>query len=382
MTEITISAVGDVFTGGLLSEEIEKYKNIFLSEEINKIFKSSDICFCNLESPLCKLEDPPEPNKTLLYAKGESIEYLKKSGFNVVSLANNHTMDFGWKSLQKTIKILEKNKIGHVGAGKNINEARKPVILEINKIKVAFLGYSWALPMVEEGSIAATKNSPGISPYNLKFINEDIKKIRKGVDYIFLSIHWQYEFSHYPPPQIISEAHQIIDAGADVILAHHPHVLQGFEKYKNGLIFYSLSNFLFSPWFATNSGRWINYENNGKLRIWYKDRRKGLILKFVLSKNKNLNYKMIPTLQEREPVVKIQSEKNAKKTVRRMNKWSLEYGKKYYEKNYEKLIENENKLKYIKAIRNEIETYGFVATFKKAKNKFKKIIYKNTPLMG
>jgi len=370
MNKIKISAVGDVFVGGLLSEKIEKYKNIFLSKEISAIFKSSDVRFCNLESALCRLEEPPEPNKTLLYAKEGSIEYLKRAGFNVISLANNHITDFGWKSLKQTMKILGKNKIHYVGAGKNIREARRPLVFNIRGLKIAFLAYSWALPMVEEGSIAATENSPGISPYNLKFINEDIKKIRKNIDYIFLSIHWQHEFSHYPPPQIISEAHQIIDAGADVILAHHPHVLQGYEKYKNGLIFYSLSNFLFSPWFATNNGRWINYDNNGKLRIWYRDRRKGVILKFNLSKNKNFNYEMIPTLQEREPVVKIQSIKDAKKTMNSISQWSLEYQTGDYGKGYEKLLQNENKFKFLKSVKNEIDTYGLTSTIQKAKKKF------------
>lgn len=366
MTEARICAVGDVFLGGLLSEKIEEYGDKFIAEAIREIFKGADICFCNFESPLCKMDDPPEPNKTLLFAKEQAVDLIKRAGFNVVSLANNHTMDFGWRSLQKTIKLLKRNKIKHFGAGKNIREARRPLVLNVRGLRIAFLAYSWALPVVKEGAIAATGNSPGVSPYNLKFIKEDIKKVRSGVDYVFLSIHWQDEFSHYPPPQIISEAHQIIDAGANVILAHHPHVLQGFEKYKNGLIFYSLSNFMFSPWFATNNGRLINYENTGRFRNWYKESREGLILKFSLQKNRPLAYEMIPTMQGRKPVVSMQLGKYADKTLDKIKKWSLEYQAVDYERNYEKFLRQERKFRFLKAVRNEIDTYGLANTALKA----------------
>ncbi|MCK5020654.1 MAG: CapA family protein [Candidatus Peribacteraceae bacterium] len=372
MAKVILSAVGDVFVGGLLSEDVNKYKNTFLSEDILNILKTSQIRFCNLESPLCKVEQAPNHRKTLLHAKEESIEFIKKAGFNVVSLANNHMMDFGGKSLEKTIKILDDNKIKHVGAGKTLSEARKPAVIISDDMKIAFLAYSWAIPQVKEGAIAATTRSPGVAPYNLEIIKEDVIKAKKIVDFVIVSIHWQEEFSHYPPPETIADAHKITESGADIILGHHPHVLQGYEEYNNNLIFYSLSNFIFSPWYATNQGKSINYEREGRLRQWYKERREGAIIKFSFNV-KGIDYDIFPTYQETKTHrVIVLKNKDADKIMKNIEKWSSEYTKDSYIDNYDKFVRRENKLKFVKGVRNEIDTYGFKVTIGKAKAKILK----------
>ena len=197
------------------------------------------------------------------------------------------------------------------------------------------------------------------------------KKLKKVVDYIVVSIHWQDGFNHYPTPRVISEAHRLINAGADIILGHGPHVLQSYEKYKNGLIFYSLSNFLFSPWFATNNGRWINYEGKGELRRWYPESREAVIIKCILSRNnKRINYELIPAIQDKiEPIVGIPSQKAGNKIMKKMEKWSLACQNMIYVEDYKKLIRKSDKFKFPKEVKNMINTYGWWYTLKRAKNR-------------
>ncbi len=371
MSAITISAVGDVMLGGLLSSDIERYKDVFLAGDLRK-YINADIVFCNLEAPLCNLEGPPKRFKTLIHAKEESIIYLKNAGFNVVSLANNHTTDFGWSSLKRTMELLDEKNINHVGAGKDLDEARKPVVLKLRGLKIAFLAYCWALPTIEEMPVAATKYSPGMAPYDLNLISEDIRKLRNDVDYIIISLHWQDEFTHYPKPKVIAEARNVIDMGADVIIGHHPHVLQGYEEYHNGVIFYSLSNFLFSPWFVTNEGRWINYDGEGEIRRWYPKCREGVILKCSLPQSKkHISYELIPTIQEKiEPIVKLAPEKAKNKIMNKMQEWSLAYRDKNYNENYEKMKKKEDRFKFTKEVKNMIDTYGLHYTLKRGRNRF------------
>jgi len=379
VNKVTISAVGDVMVGGLLSSNISKYKGTFLEEDVRKSL-SADICFCNLECPLCNLKRGPKKFKTVLHAKEESITYLKNAGFNIVSLANNHTTDFGWGSLEKTMKILEENDINHVGAGKNIEEARKPHIFDINGLKIAFLAYYTEIfnisSTLEEGVVYATEKSYGVSLYNPDSIRNNIEALRRDVDYIIASFHWGDEFIHYPTPRTISESRRIIDMGADVIIGHGPHVLQGYEEYHGGLIFYSLSNFLFSPWFATNDGRWINYEGEGILRRWYPECRESIIVKLTLSQRnggkRKIGCKVIPTLQENvDPIVRLDTRK---RRIRDMEKWSSELQNMIYAQDYIKLIRKDYDFRFLKQVRNEIATYGVVSTLSKGKNKILKLI--------
>lgn len=375
MNSITISAVGDFMPGGLLSSNIDIYKNSFLTDKVRRSL-NADIMFCNLECPLCNLEGPPYRLKTSIHAKEESIIYLKNAGFNIVSIANNHATDFGWSSLEKTIKLLDENNIRHVGAGKNLDEARKPAIININGVKIGFLAYCTGIfsmvPTVEEDVRYATEDSYGVSPYDPNSINGDIENLKKDADYIIVSMHWQDEFIHYPIPEVISEAHRIIDLGADLILGHGPHVLQGYEEYHGGMILYSLSNFLFSPWFVTNEDRWINYDGKGKIRRWHPESRKGVIFRCSIPSNKEkINYKFIPTIQDRkEPIVRMALPRNKEKILNEIREWSQAYKDENYNKNYNKLKRKEERFKLFKDTRNEFDTYGLISTIKKGGERF------------
>jgi len=357
--------------GGLLSSNIEKYKDSFLSEEVIEKIGFADVRFCNLESPLCRAANPPETNKTLLHAKEESVGLLKRAGFNVVSLANNHSMDFGWSSLGKTIDLLEKNNISHIGAGKNTKQAGMPVILEARGMSMAVLAYTWVYPMFKEASPAAGDRTPGVCPYDLYRIKQDVSRIKKDADFVVVSFHWGNEYTHFPDPRTVSEAHQIIDAGADLIIGSHPHVLQGIEQYKNGLIAYSLSNFLFPSWIGERRGRSLNYENKGEERRWYKESRESVILKCRFSRDKGLfDYELIPVLQDKkEPMVNIAGRDRGNRILKKIRKWSFYLPELDYQMQYIALRQKENSFSFLKKLLNEIGTYGFFGVLKRIKSK-------------
>lgn len=211
-------------------------------KNIKKIFTSSDISFCNLECAHT-LEEKYIPGKGF-YIKGKP-EYAKclQNIFNVVNLANNHMLDYKEQGMFDTIKTLDSLNIKHTGAGKNLEEARKPAIITKKDISVGFLGYC----LINPSYFYATEQKPGTSgSFNLESnLAEDIPKLKESSDIVAVSFHWGIEGSHYPNNTQKHLAHLSVDLGADLILGHHPHVLQGIEEYKNSLISYSLGNFIF-----------------------------------------------------------------------------------------------------------------------------------------
>lgn len=241
---IIFTAVGDVcFSGNVMSEFDNKGVDPF--GNVKHKFIDSDITFCNLESPLTKSEKKQSRHYSKIlggsFRKSDPrfVEVLKDSNFNIVSLANNHILDYTIDGLLDTIDALNNVNISYIGAGNNIFEARKAHLIEKNKIKIAFLAYSY--------TYEATNKSAGCAPIWKSLIIDDIKKIRNKVDHVIISLHFGEEFSNIPSLFDKKLVHLLVDQGADLIIGHHPHVLREIEYYKNGTIVYSLGNFLFDP---------------------------------------------------------------------------------------------------------------------------------------
>lgn len=237
------------------------------------ILRSADIAFGQLEAPLCEKGTPmfvPHAGPQWRSPKNITAYTEQGAGFDVMSFASNTTMDWGWAGLRDTLDLLKRNKIEVVGAGKNIDEARRPVILERKGTKVGFLGY---LSIVSLGSIAED-NWPGCAPLrsshsyqqvdyqagtppliitklfpeDREAMEEDIKKLRSQVDVVVVSMHCGLHFVRAVIPMYQREAaYAAIDAGADLVLQHHTHILKGIEMYKGKAIFYSLANFANEP---------------------------------------------------------------------------------------------------------------------------------------
>lgn len=205
-------------------------------------FSDADITMVNLESPFTLRGESVE-KKFTFRAHPIYIKTLLDGGVDIVTIANNHLYDYSAAGLFDTINYLDSANIKHVGAGADINRARRPVIFNVNDIRMAFLGY-YGLGKHSD-SYPATETDAGTAMRSLKYIRDDIQKIRPYVDYIIINFHWGSEKQHYPGKAQVAFAHQVIDAGADLIIGHHPHVLQGIESYKNKIIAYSLGNFIF-----------------------------------------------------------------------------------------------------------------------------------------
>ncbi len=248
---ITMSAVGDIMMGWGVEENIKKYGEGFPFGHVAHILKDSDINFGNLEGPITDRDDKAiwDYSKVLdrvvvngkvvgtsIYCKSPLIaaDKLKRARFHVVSIANNHIMDYGESGLLDTLKILSESGIKYVGAGKNIAEARRPVVLQRKGVNVGFLAYC--------DVYQASNYRPGAAPVACS--KEDIKKLRASADVVVVSLH-QGQYFASPSPADIKTSRRMIDLGADLVLMHGPHILKGIETYHNGTIAYSIGNFVF-----------------------------------------------------------------------------------------------------------------------------------------
>jgi len=239
-----IMAVGDVYLGETI--DLQDKQQYFSSDIIQKI-KNADVAFCNLESPLTLSTEQQDSHysklldnmgRAYLRSPPKIAEFIANIGFDVVSIANNHIMDYKKRGLEDTIETLESCHIKHVGAGVNLSKARQPEIIEKSGTKIGFLAYSY--------TYEATKFCAGSAPLWPSIIKEDIGLLKNRCDILVVSLHFGEEYINSHRAKEIKFCRSLIDEGANVILGHHPHVLRGIEKYKGGLIVYSLGNFVFN----------------------------------------------------------------------------------------------------------------------------------------
>ncbi|MBI2859336.1 MAG: CapA family protein [Chloroflexi bacterium] len=256
---ITLVAVGDV------SPNRDNPPSIF--HYCGNLFRDADIAFGQMEAPLSDRGTPAFVSAVPRRLASKNISALTEegAGFDVMSHACNHAMDYGWEAFNDTLEALKKNNIAVVGAGENIHEARRPAVLERDGTKVGFLAY---LSIVYPG-LVAQKNLPGCAPLRATncyqqihnspgtpplivtklypedraTMEEDIRKLRPEVDVLVVSIH----AGVVSIPAMIAmyqkeAAYAAIDAGADLVLEHHAHILKGIEVYKGKVVFYSLGN--------------------------------------------------------------------------------------------------------------------------------------------
>ncbi|HEY9836665.1 MAG TPA: CapA family protein [Vampirovibrionales bacterium] len=201
-------------------------------------YREADMAMVNLEGTLTTAETKLE--KTFNFkAEPEAVKVLTSGGVDIVNLANNHAMDYQGPGLQETLKTLEKAGIHAIGSGMEMTEARRPKIIDVKGQRIAYFGYYTA------DYHAAGEGIPGTNHGMEQRIAEDIQAVRDEVDWIVVNFHWGVELANYPEIWQSELAYFTIDQGADVIVGHHPHVLQGAEIYKGRPIAYSLGNFIF-----------------------------------------------------------------------------------------------------------------------------------------
>lgn len=245
------------------------------SEEIIDLFKNSDLNIVNMECPVIDTGTHEKLKKTgpHLHTNDKVYNLLKQININVLTLANNHILDYGLKGIDTTLKGCLKNDIITTGAGKDIKEASEPVIVKKKGIRIALVNFC------EHEFSIATNDQAGANPLDLIDNLKEIKKARTLADFVFVIIHGGHEHYNLPSPRMVKQYRFFAENGADAIIGHHTHCISGFENHNGVPIFYGLGNLLFTMPYDDES--W-NY---------------GLIVQFEIEEGNPLKWKLIPTQQ-------------------------------------------------------------------------------------
>ncbi|KEF57730.1 uncharacterized protein A1O9_05649 [Exophiala aquamarina CBS 119918] len=279
----TVVATGDLVINGPLQRPVDQ-------NQVYDHVRNADSCFSNLEMPFSR---DGLPSEKLIALKCDPIHapIIRDVGVDVVTMANNHGMDYGNEGLLTTAEALDGADVAHVGFGKNSLDSFAPVVKKIKNTNVAYIGVTTTLP---NGSGAGPSRpglagvrvftkyvidtvtldeSPGMSPFSEtvtykpdeEVLLQTIRDARAKADVVLVGIHWgvpygwvaatQDEIATYQQPL----AHAIVDAGASAIFGHHPHVVQGVELYREVPVFYSLGNFIFSNTIVTPNADFRKY---------------------------------------------------------------------------------------------------------------------------
>ena len=312
----------------------------WLFEPVLPTLKEADILFGQLECCLSQKGEPQASAPTARDIPPERVSALTAAGFDVLSFASNHTFDRGTEAFFETLDTLKKSNIALIGVGKDIAEARKPMILERNGTRVGFLAYCSVLPKGYEAGLG----KPGCAPVrastsyeqvdwqagappriitladkeDLAAMVDDIKKLRPQVDVLVMSIHWGV---HFVPGILAMYQKEVgyaaIDAGVDLILGHHAHILKGIEVYKGKVIFYSLCNFVMPTVQGARSPlkelhgvmvdpEYLDYD-------YHVDARKTILVKCIISAKKIEKVSYLPVMVNRyaQPEVLLRSDKRS-----------------------------------------------------------------------
>lgn len=274
---ITFLAFGDVMLDRYVRVLMDKnglnYPFEKIAKDPNNFMKGVDFIHANLEGPIKEVYVPTSKSIAFRF-KPDITQVLKNAGINIVTIANNHALDQGWGGREDTIKFLKETGIMYFGHPKNEADGNDHVS-KINDTKVAFAGFDDTI-------------------FRLDFekTSEYIKDLKNKNDYVVVSVHWGREYIHTPTQRKIDMAHMFVDSGADIVIGHHPHVVQTMEIYKGVPIFYSLGNFVFDQYFSEAT-------------------QEGLAIGGILKGNKLTIYLFPYRLPESQPQLMIHEEKKA-----------------------------------------------------------------------
>jgi poly-gamma-glutamate synthesis protein (capsule biosynthesis protein) len=273
----SLMAFGDILLARTPGARIEANGFRYPFTGIRDLVVSADIAFANLESPASWLGTPypGKPENVTFRADPATLFGLAWAGFDLVSLANNHINDYGPRALAETLDFLDLLGVARVGAGRDLEEARRATVVEREGVRFAFLAYAesiWSVigarpasagktlarmeerlhgPLPEPSPSArpdsAGSSLAGVAIADIQTMTADVERVLSSVrpDYLFVSVHWGDELQRMPNRFQRAFGRAAIDAGATAVLGHHPHVLQAVEKYHDGLIIYSLGNLVF-----------------------------------------------------------------------------------------------------------------------------------------
>lgn len=249
--------VGDIMFDRYIRQVAQKKGYDFILENVKNLLSKSDLVIGNLEGPVTESRSVSlgtqlgEKNNYIFTFDPVVTETLKNHNIRLVNLGNNHILNFGKSGFEETKKYLRESKVEYFGS---VREEKKSKIKEIRGIKIGFLNFN------------------EFSGENAENFAKEIKILKDKADFIIIYTHWGKEYVDSPNEETKNLAHSFIDAGADLIIGSHPHVIQGSEKYKSKKIYYSLGNFVFDQYFEKGTD-------------------KGLIVEAILKKNGEAEFK-------------------------------------------------------------------------------------------
>jgi poly-gamma-glutamate capsule biosynthesis protein CapA/YwtB (metallophosphatase superfamily) len=267
--EVTLVAVGDMMLSRAVAKKMRQHGYGYPFASTSDLIRSADIAFGNLETSIT-LGPEVLPFEMSFRADPESAAALRDAGFDILSLANNHTPNFGEKGLADTISYLDEAGIMHVGAGIDA-EAHAPRFITAKGITFAFLAYND--DDVVPASYEAEKRRLGTAFMHIDRMTSAVQQAKNFADIVIVSMHSGTEYELYPNVSQEAFAHAAIDAGAEMVIGHHAHVVQTMEVYKGKHIFYGLGNFVFDQMWSreTREGLavWAVFTEKGLSRLSY-----------------------------------------------------------------------------------------------------------------
>lgn len=236
---------GDVYLSGYVTENYDSEGiSGVVDENLLKEMQNADIFMVNQEFPFGTTGTPAEDKQFTFRLNPSYVSVLKDMGVDIVSLANNHVLDYGKEPLHETFQTLQENEILYAGAGTDLADASALRTIEAGEETYGFLSASRVIPVTEWD---VRNSQPGVfTTYDETLLLEAITKAKENCDFLTVYVHWGIERNTMPEAYQKQLAHAYIDAGADLVIGAHPHVLQGMEAYNGKLIFYSLGNYIFN----------------------------------------------------------------------------------------------------------------------------------------
>lgn len=299
----TFYFVGDVCLSGFNNHISDSFSATL--RRWQALTHQADLTVANLES--CIIENGRDCDRFMAVPRSD-CGVITELGIDVFSLANNHIMDCGEESLKLAKTYLRGMGIETVGAGDNIEEATAPLIITKCGKRIGIISTTDAT------HYKAKRHRAGIFPLSLKRIKKSIKEIIDDVDLVVLCIHSDLEFTNYPSPWKVRLSRKLARAGADIVVHHHPHTLQGIEIYQGSLIAYSLGNFIF-PVQATEYMK--NRDGNVNESVILE-----VNVKYSGYNNKSIGYNLIPAIIDKDNITRFAGGNDAENIIRKMSEYS------------------------------------------------------------
>jgi len=241
---VELVAVGDILLCRTVEERMNQYGVEFPFAATGDLLRSADIALGNLECPLSTRGEAID-KRFLFRAHPRNLSALSWAGFDIVSVANNHLLDFGEEAMRDTLEGLEDSEILYVGAGLSEEEAHRPAIIEVRGVKIAFLAYA----SIRWKGSSELPTETRVAFAEVDRVREDVWRAKEQADLVVVIMHLGTEYQSQPDAEQLAVSQAAIEAGATLVIGHHPHLVQETTPYLEGFIAYSLGDFVFDmPW--------------------------------------------------------------------------------------------------------------------------------------